>query len=582
MTAIRAAGAPAPPRLSSLASTLASLWSPWSLSALLAGGLDLAVTVVFLAYGRSLSVGFLGDDFNILEQLLSDGPFSRWASHGQPFFRPVVVWSYFLELKLWGLDPMPFHLVNLLMHLTAGVGVALLAQQLTARFTTWRRRQRWEVGGAAGLLFLSHPSHVEPVVWVSCLGDLQAAVFSLGCLLCHGRWVAAREGIGEGAAGGGPADGAAAGGLRRWRIGSVVALALALGSKEAAVTVPLVVLVLEGMARRGGFKERLTGSLKAAAPLLAMLPVYLGLRTWVLGTLIGGYGTETHLRMDPVRALDSLFADLSRSLIPMISGRQLPAGAVAVILGLAAVWGLRRGAKAGLVGLGPRRGAFLPGLCLVLFAIAALPTLGMRISQDTTSAERLLYLPSIFALISAAVFLRMAVPEPRYRRWVLAVVCLAFTVQTARAMEPWRQAGKAVATILESLRDEDFEGRTYLVGVPDSIRGAYVLRNGLGSALRLQGQNSGRFVLVHRLMLPRADCAFALGWRKKTAVLAMKDRRCRARFRYRPEMRDVVQEVRSGAFRTHFRLPELSPRDRILLYSAEAVKAVPSAAGRSS
>lgn len=527
----------------------------------LAGGLALAIFIVVVAYGRSLSVGFLADDFNILEDLLSLGPLSRWASHGQPFLRPFVVWSYLVELRLWGLTPWLFHLANLVVHLLVGVGVAMVAAQLVARFTHWAERDRWQVGGAAGLLFLCHPSHVEAVVWVSCRGDLQAALFALTCLACHGQWIA---------------TGGLQGGRRWWRWVALAALALALGSKEAAVTLPLAILTLEWVARgRGGeaesLKERLLGSLRAAGPFLAALPVYIGLRAWVLGTWIGGYGTEAHVRTDPIELLDTLFVDFSRSLIPMIAGQQLPEGVVAVILASAAIWMLWR--RTGVPGeFAGRPGVALPGLCLLLFLVTALPTLSIRISQNSTSSERLLYLPSAFSLILLAVFLQLAVASAGRRWLLLAMICIPLTLQTALAMEPWREAGRATAAVLETIIEDEGAANTYLLGVPDSIRGAYVFRVGIGSAMRLAGAKGDKAILVHRVMLPRADCQLETRQQGREWTVSFKDRQCRGRFRYFGRSRGRVQELRSGAYKSRFRLPKLTRRDRIWLYSGGEMK----------
>ncbi|MCH9651977.1 MAG: hypothetical protein K0U98_27355 [Deltaproteobacteria bacterium] len=529
----------------------------------LAGGLALAVLVVAVAYGRGLSVGFLADDFNILEDLLTLGPLSRWASQGQPFLRPFTVWSYFVELQLWGLTAWAFHLVNLLIHLLVGVGVAVVAAQLVARFTNWGQRERWQVGGAAGLLYLCHPSHVEAVVWISCRGDLQAALFALTCLACHGQWVA---------------TGGLQGGRRRWRWAALAALVLALGSKEAAVTLPFAVLTLEWVARgRGGesrtFTQRLLESLKAAGPFLAALPAYIGLRAWVLGTWVGGYGTKAHFKTDPIELLDTLFVDFSRSLIPMIAGKQLPEGVVAVILASAVIWMLWR--RIGVPGeFGGRPAVALPGLCLLLFSVTAVPTLSIRISENSTSSERLLYLPSAFSLILLAVLLQLAVASSGRRWLVVAAICLPLTLQTAFAMEPWRQAGRAAATVVETIVKDEGPANTYLLGVPDSIRGAYVFRIGIGSALRLEGAKSDKTFLVHRVMLPRGDCQLETRWQGREGTIFFKDRQCRGRFRYFGKGRKMVKEIKSGAFKSRFRLPRMTRRDRIWLYSGGEMKLI--------
>ena len=153
------------------------------------------------------------------------------------FYRPLQILSYRLDTLAWKLEPVGYHLTNVLLHALAAWLFFLLIESFAG------------IPAAlfSALLFLVHPVQTEAVAYISGRADLLAIIFMFSALLFDRK--------------------------RPW---SLVAYALALLSKESALVFPVLLwawrcLVLK---ERRGFRELL--------PYLLITAVYLGLRATVL------------------------------------------------------------------------------------------------------------------------------------------------------------------------------------------------------------------------------------------------------------------------------------------------------------
>ena len=140
--------------------------------------------LVAVSYFPALSAGFLWDDWALTESM----SLHTWSGLAQVWFAPRVLLPYeahywpllytlfWLEHKLWGLTPLGYHLVNLLLH----TGVVLLL---------WRLLRRLGVPGAwfAAAVFAVHPLHVESVAWIIGRKDILATLFYLSSVLAYIR-----------------------------------------------------------------------------------------------------------------------------------------------------------------------------------------------------------------------------------------------------------------------------------------------------------------------------------------------------------------------------------------------------------
>jgi tetratricopeptide (TPR) repeat protein len=137
------------------------------------------VCLVIVAYLPALRCGFIwDDDVYVTENLvLRDlaGLGHIWLTPAAtPQYYPLVHTSFWLEYHFWGLAPLGYHLVNVLLH---GLAAWLL----------YRILSRLRVPGAwlAAAIFALHPVQVESVVWVTERKNVLSAVFYFASALAY-------------------------------------------------------------------------------------------------------------------------------------------------------------------------------------------------------------------------------------------------------------------------------------------------------------------------------------------------------------------------------------------------------------
>ena len=120
-------------------------------------------------YAPSLSVGWLSDDFGLVDRAAA----WNFSPISPIFFRPIplAVWGVLLHA---GAGPVVLHLLNVVLHGT----VAYLTARLVAG---WAPGRSW--AALAGLLTLSAPLAPEVVAWCAGFFDVLAATLVLACVL---------------------------------------------------------------------------------------------------------------------------------------------------------------------------------------------------------------------------------------------------------------------------------------------------------------------------------------------------------------------------------------------------------------
>ncbi len=177
--------------------------------------------LVFACYLPALGGGFIWDDVIFTQEPVVrnwSGLWNIWFSpadiRGEAHYWPIVYTTFWLEHKLYGLQPFGYHLVNVLLHLANSV-------------LLWRLALRLSVPGAWAIaaVFAAHPLHVESVAWVIERKDVLSGLFYLSAALVWVRFTESPN--------------------RRRYFAALGLYAAGLLSKSIVVTLPAALLVLQ-------------------------------------------------------------------------------------------------------------------------------------------------------------------------------------------------------------------------------------------------------------------------------------------------------------------------------------------------
>ncbi len=181
----------------------------------------LAFTVII--YLRSFLNGFVNLDDDIY---LFNNPYSKnlsfdtikiiFSSFYDCNYFPLTLLTYMIEYSLFGFNPMPYHIINVLFHLVNIFLVYKLAEKLSGKSLT---------ALIVSLLFAIHPMHVESVAWTAELKDVLYTMFYLAALIVYLLYLKDYK-------------------IKYYFI-CLILFILSLLSKSASVTLPVILIVFD-------------------------------------------------------------------------------------------------------------------------------------------------------------------------------------------------------------------------------------------------------------------------------------------------------------------------------------------------
>jgi protein O-mannosyl-transferase len=362
-----------------------------------------------------------------------------WTSHLIGRYIPVTWMTLGLDYTIWKMNPFGYHLTGILFHTANAVLFYFIALALY-RIATSAKAEAPEhrvflAALIAALLFALHPLRAESVAWVTERRDVVSGLFYLLAILAYLRGF----------------DGPDRRIRGRCYWLSLASFALALLSKEIAVTLPVVLLLLDiyPLRRLGGGRERWAGK-AARAVWLEKLPfLALTIADTTLALVIA-HGESSYASLAgaswwsrTAAAVYSLAFYLWKTVVPLHLVPFYPltphkvdpwaaplelSALVALSLTIAALFLWRR----------------FPALLMVwlAYAVTLVPVLGFLDNGPQITADRYSYLSCLgWALLAGAAMLFWKKDQ---RPWLIpaaaGVVILALAGLTWRQVLIWRDS----------------------------------------------------------------------------------------------------------------------------------------------
>lgn len=422
---------------------------PWRIFLLIA-------SLCWLLYANSLGNAFVFDDMYTVvnNELVRNFSLSAFLNE---WYRPLRDLSLAFDHWLWGLNPSGFRLTNIMIHSANSCLVYLLALNLA---------KQPQAAFLAALVFATHPVQTDAVAYISGRRDVLFAFFYLLSLYAFIRYQQTQRPV--------------------MAIGSLVAFAFSLLTKEMAVTLPLIVLLWDFYTRWQGHGamqspffialfRQVWDVLKANRRVL-LGGLLIGLV--VIGRQIGqgrGLGSPRALRLEywggspwtnflTVLTVHAHYLKLLLAPITLIASYQdafplahslwQPRVLLAIILLLGAL---------GLMLYGFKRDKLI-GFAIAFYFITLLPV-SQIIPHHELMAEHYLYLPLFgYALLLGHLVVKLVMWRPAWKWAIYAATALLIIGLSARTI----------------LRNRDWKDSFTLwsvtyQAVPDSTRAVYNL-----------------------------------------------------------------------------------------------------------
>ena len=391
-----------------------------------------------LVYLPALSGGFTNwDDPGYVAENPYLGPlnpqFLAWAftTFRQASWNPLTWLSLGVDHGLFGLDPMGYHLTNAVLHAATALIVVVLTGMMFVRKLGSSDSRGLVAAAVVGLTFVVHPLHVESVVWVSERKDVLYGFFYVLALLCYVRFTEQNKAA--------------------QYLATLGAFALALLAKPMAVSLPLVLFVLDAypLARltrprwHRVFGEKMPFLVLAAASSVVTfvaqrrgdaLARHIGIvdRFWVAERAFGFYLAKMALPINlvPMYPLESEISPWRWD----------------YLLSLAIVLG------ATVAAVAVRRRIPLGSALWAAYLVMLLPATGVVLGQQA-AADRHTYLALLAPAIGSAAVVVRVWRRGRNTQTVLVVAILAavtsLAILTIRQIGVWRDTPTLWAWVIE-------------------------------------------------------------------------------------------------------------------------------------
>lgn len=410
---------------------------------------------------------FVSDDFDWVHLTAnSDKPitsyfFSNYHGENQGgSYRPLMNLAFWVDYNLWNLNPLGYHLNNLTFYILTAWLIYLIVHKLSCRHS-----KRRLLAIISGTIFCLTPNHAEVAIWLSGRGDVISTFFYL---LAFYTYINFRDSKKKGLL-----------------AVSLISFCLSLLAKEIAITLPALILIYEVFrASRDKLKANFKVILYPAVYALIVL-VFFIIRYLAIGLTTGYYASD-QLSFTLSKSYSMLLNLFSDSLLFFQTRLEF-------------VYFFQNKHLIFLVAL-----ALLIYLSIKLFKkhqleisfwwtfyfISMIPVAGLLFGIVNDEGERYNYLPSVaFSVILAMIIVKFF--RKKLIFYPLLIITLSyFGYQTVQKSLAWQTASEVSKQIINDLPkvvswDKASEEQIIAFALPDSYKGAHLLRNGFREGLEL-------------------------------------------------------------------------------------------------
>ena len=389
-------------------------------------------------------------NFHSLYWMLTSFHASNW--------HPLTWLSHALDYALWGLNPLGHHLTNIILHGLNTLLVFLLAIKLTTNtqdstMTSSKAKTSHPLptliflsAGVTAALFGLHPLHVESVVWISERKDLLSASFFLLSIISYVSYTSF------------PTPNRS-----RWFPLSILFFALALMAKPMAVSLPIVLLLIDWypLKRLNKSNQKLLLLLKEKVPffILSLASAIITIIAQYSGGAVGSM-EQFPLGLRLMNASRALLFYLGKMAYPLELSPFYPfpadahwlglpyvlSGIVVVLLTLFCLWMIKS------------KNYLIP-IIWFYFVVTLLPVIGVIQVGIQAAADRYTYLPSLAIFLLAgigiswiyqkAVLIKYGIFLKGAILLVTAIIIFLLGRSTIKQIKVWQNSGSLWSYVID-------------------------------------------------------------------------------------------------------------------------------------
>lgn len=439
------------------------------------------IILIFFLYHQNLRAFFVSDDFDWITASQNRSLVSFFTTNfegkiGGGNYCPMVNFVYFFANKIDGLNPLFYHLFNILLHFGNAILVYYIAKHFFGK----------KIAFFSSLFFSVYFNHAEAVAWIASIPHIGASFFYLLSLWLWIKYLHKK--------------------FILFIIASLLSFFCALLFKEIALTLPAVLFILYAIEKQRGNKKneaeknnffaKLQNIIKNNLNFLIclffyffILILYLIIRYNITGVFFGYYGNKTlnfSLRFYTENWIKFFVSFFSTNIFRMklkifVSNHlKLIMAIIAIIFTLGGSW-LKKYFKIYLLG------------ALLFLAVSSI-YIPLLMNPLNNEGERYLYLPSVVFCVFISFFLASLLKK--YLKifcviFVFLILCSSYILyQKNRLWFLGGQISKKIITDFSKTVDVNKNNdRIVVLYLPDNIAGAQIFRNGFREAINLYYPN---------------------------------------------------------------------------------------------